>query len=53
MKKVSNEEEIELIKDENQTKSHLLAIIAESISKLPEKLLQYFEDKKKKRLKLL
>lgn len=44
---VTKEEEVELNKDENQTKSQLLALIDENISNLPEELIQYFEDEKK------
>lgn len=41
------EDEVELNKDENQTKSQRLALIDENISNLPEELIQYFEDEKK------
>lgn len=41
------EDEVELNKDENQTKSQHLALIDENISNLPEELIQYFEDEKK------
>lgn len=44
---VTKEEEVELNKDENQTKSQLLALIDENMSNLPEELIQYFEDEKK------
>lgn len=44
---VTKEEEVELNKDENQTKSQLLALIDENISNLPEEFFQYFEDEKK------
>lgn len=43
----TKEEDVELNKDENQTKSQLLALIDENISNLPEKLIQHFKDEKK------